>query len=178
MFGYFRGRQCRKMRRVLSDYIDERLTPSEQRMVEHHLDVCEGCRRELHSLRATVDLLHLVPIVSPSRSFALTRVEPVPRPATFVWLRAATAFATLLLVFLFVGDILSPSGGFPLPQGMLLRIAGEPGQFTSGDSALITGGPTLSLWQLELALLVVVAILGGATALVWRKGSKGGAKGV
>ena len=71
----FRGKGeplCRKVRGMLSEYIDNRLDSENKSLVERHLETCEACSKELESLRMTVQLLHRVPEVSVPRSFTVT----------------------------------------------------------------------------------------------------------
>lgn len=97
--------KCGKTEGMLSAYIDQCLSLKEQREVEYHLEACQRCQEELESLRATVGLLHRVPQVSPSRSFAIAEVKPAPR-RTAVWaLRAATSVAAVFLMLLFASDL-------------------------------------------------------------------------
>jgi len=99
--------ECAKTKGMLSAYIDQRLSLKELREVEHHLETCQRCREELDSLRATVGLLHRVPQVSPSRSFAIAEVKPVPRRTAAWALRAATSVAAVFLVLVFASDLLN-----------------------------------------------------------------------
>jgi anti-sigma factor RsiW len=66
---------CRRARNALSDYIDGRLADEEREAVEHHLERCAGCTREIESLRSTVEILHQVPDVALPRSFVLREAE-------------------------------------------------------------------------------------------------------
>jgi hypothetical protein len=113
----FRSRReplCRKIQGMLSEYIDNRLGSEDKRLVEHHLESCEACSKELESLRMTVRLLHRVPEVSVPRSFTI----PVPEPkregvlgsSSLRWLRPATAIAAIVLVVLLAGDFLNVFG--------------------------------------------------------------------
>ncbi len=77
-FRRFKKDECSRTRGMLSGYMDRRLNPEELARVEEHLRTCQGCREELESLRATVALLHRLPEVTPSRSFAVAPVAPVP----------------------------------------------------------------------------------------------------
>jgi hypothetical protein len=101
---------CRKVRGMLSEYIDNRLDGENKSLVERHLETCEACSNELESLRVTVQLLHRVPEVSAPRSFTVT--VPQPRresafgPASMRWLRPATAIVAIALVVLLMGDFL------------------------------------------------------------------------
>ena len=109
----FRGKGkplCRKVRGMLSEYVDNRLDGENKSFVERHLETCEACSKELESLRMTVQLLHRVPEVSVPRSF--TVIVPEPRresafgPASMRWLRPATAIVAIALVVLLMGDFL------------------------------------------------------------------------
>jgi len=109
----FRGKGkplCRKVRGMLSEYIDNGLDSENKSFVEHHLETCEACSKELESLRMTVQLLHMVAEVPVPRSF--TVIVPEPRresafgPASMRWLRPATAIVAVALVVLLMGDFL------------------------------------------------------------------------
>ncbi|MBN2099618.1 MAG: zf-HC2 domain-containing protein [Dehalococcoidia bacterium] len=89
---------------MLSSYVDWRLDPEESARVEEHLSACRGCREELESLRATVALLRSLPEVTPSKSFALAPVRPLPWRRALPAMRFATATAVLLLVAAFAVD--------------------------------------------------------------------------
>ena len=96
--------ECSKTRDMLSGYADRRLNPEDAARVEGHLRTCLGCREELESLRATVALLHRLPEVTPSRSFAVAPVRPLPGRRALPALRFATAGVVLLLVLAFAAD--------------------------------------------------------------------------
>ncbi len=107
----FRGKGeplCRKVRGLLSEYIDSSLSSEDKSFVEHHLQTCEGCSKELESLRVTVRLLHSVTEVPVPRSFTVTVPEPKRGsafgPASLRWLRPATAIVAIALVVLLAGD--------------------------------------------------------------------------
>ncbi len=186
---FFRKNECQKVRQTLSGYIDCRLNPKEQDKVESHLKGCEACRLELDSLRTTVDLLHRVPMVAPRRSFAIA--EPRRRPAfgRLNVLRAATAVTGLLLVVVFLGGLLFPiepgfeRDGVPTPAPpeaqYLTQEDGVTPQPSPGLSEAITAVILVSplLWQIEIALLGFVILLGGMTAFVSWQRRKGGGKG-
>lgn len=96
---------------MLSAYIDGELSPKEQATVEKHLARCADCAHNLHTLRQTVVLLRELPPVAVPRSFAIRPVQAARRPSFFqtrrayVFLRAATALATVLLVVVLAGDV-------------------------------------------------------------------------
>ncbi len=100
--------QCRKVRGMLSEYIDNRLDAEKKTLVERHLQTCEACSKELESLQMTVQLLHRVPEVPVPRSFAVTVPQPkretVFGSASLRWLRPATAIIAIALVVLLAGD--------------------------------------------------------------------------
>jgi hypothetical protein len=109
----FRGKGeplCRKVRGMLSEYVDNRLDSEDKNLVERHLETCEACSKELESLRMTVQLLHRVAEAPAPRSF--TVIVPEPRresafgPASMRWLRPATAIVAVALVVLLMGDFL------------------------------------------------------------------------
>jgi hypothetical protein len=99
---------------MLSEYIDNRLGSEDKSLVEHHLESCEACSKELESLRMTVRLLHRVSKVSVPRSFTIPVPEPkregILGPTSLRWLRPATAVATIVLVVLLAGDFLNVFG--------------------------------------------------------------------
>ena len=124
MFGRQNKNACHRIGEMLSPYIDGHLNSVERDVVEYHLDVCESCTRELGSLKATVELLHSMPIASVPRSFTLVEA---PRKQAHVpfgmsvtnWLqgmaiinttnmnrlRLATAIAAVLLLVILGGDL-------------------------------------------------------------------------
>jgi predicted anti-sigma-YlaC factor YlaD len=181
---------------LLSPYIDGQIGSSERDRVESHLEECQVCRRELELLRATVNLLHRVAVVSPPRSFALAEVDAKRRPAALKreapqWrrvpalgsLRVATAVAALLLVFVLAGDATHLFEAGPVENRAALQgtpvadevqgtsVTDEIVGDVSFDSEVFTDGEGY-IWpvlELELALTGVVLILGGATAVLWHR---------
>jgi hypothetical protein len=109
--GKWGGSQCRKVRGVLSEYIDNRLDGEKKTLVERHLQKCEACSKELESLQMTVQLLHRVPEVPVPRSFMVTVSKPKRESAlgsaSLRWLRPATAIIAIALVVLLAGDFLN-----------------------------------------------------------------------
>jgi hypothetical protein len=108
--------RCSGTRDALSGYIDGRLDPEEAVRVEEHLNTCRGCREDLESLRATVALLRSLPEVTPSRSFAVAPVKPLPGRRVLPALRFATAGAVLLLASAFAVDWSGAFDGGMLPN--------------------------------------------------------------
>jgi len=179
---------CERTKERLSAHIDQRLSLTDQNEVEHHLNSCQGCREEFASLRAMVGLLHRMPQVSPSRSFAIAaEIKPLPRPRAFPALRAATAIVAVALVFLFASDTAnlfeSATSAIDQPGGNSQEgsqrddasssLNGGNSATDQEDPALSSGEESLSeagwLDPLEYSLLGVAVILGGATLLSWRK---------
>ena len=103
----FRKDKCSQTRGILSAYMDQQLGLHEREEVEQHLKACRGCQQELDSLRATVQLLHRVPQVSPARSFAVIEAKPMPRWSPFPVLRTATAVVAACLVLVFALDVVN-----------------------------------------------------------------------
>lgn len=141
--------------------------------MESHIEGCDACRRELESLGATVNLLHRVALVSPPRSFALAEVVPVRGPAAFGALRIATAAAVLVLAFLFVGDAMHLFG-----VGLIEERFAPLAEDVSGMGGAPAQGEEY-VWpvrEIELAVLGVVVVLGGTTAIVWQRRRRVGEK--
>jgi hypothetical protein len=126
--------ECSKTRELLSGYMDQHLNPEEGAHVEGHLRTCPGCREELESLRATVVLLHRLPEVTPSRSFAVAPVRPLPGRRALPALRFATAGVVLLLVLAFAVD--------------------QTNLFHAGDPSTLSFGPAVTSEEEEAYWLV------------------------
>ena len=172
-----RKSECQEIQGMLSLYIDGMLSPLEREKLESHIEGCEACRWELESLEATVNLLQRVAMVSPPRSFALAEVAPKRRPAAFGTLRVATAVAVLVLAFLFLGDALHLFGAGLIGERLAPQVTPTAGEVLDMGGAPPEGeGYVWPLRQLELALLGVVVVLGGATAILWQKRRKGAEK--
>jgi hypothetical protein len=114
--------------------MDQHLNPEEVAHVEGHLRTCPGCREELESLRATVALLHRLPEVTPSRSFAVAPVRPLPGRRALPALRFATAGVVLLLVLAFAVD--------------------QTNLFHAGDPSTLSFGPAVTSEEEEAYWLV------------------------
>ena len=107
MIGIWGGRGHSRVSRLLSAYIDGKVSVREAEAVRAHLGACDRCRRELDTLRATVELLRQLPELETPRSFALTvapvEVAPAPRIAWAAGLAASAA--GLFLVALLLGGL-------------------------------------------------------------------------
>ena len=161
---------CGHTRGALSGYVDERLPQKETERVQEHLSECAGCREELESLRATVQLLHRVPQVPPPRSFAVAEARPVPGWSAVWVLRVATA---VVAVFLLLTVVFDAANVFEGPQRGVLNERGEQSaeMFIPGGGE--EGGTTSTeeagwVRPLEYGLLGVVVVLGGGTLAYWR----------
>lgn len=127
--------RCHLTKGRLSAYMDQQLTLQEQREVEEHLGLCQGCRQELGSLQATVSLLRKVPQAVPRRSFAVTEARPLPRWSPFPALRVATAVMAVFLVLVFAEDMAHLFQTVPVvteEKGALSYEAG-PGESSTDD---------------------------------------------
>ena len=120
---------------LLSDYLDQRLTPAERRRVDTHIETCWECRRELQGLQEAVYMLRNTPVMPVPRSFALTTSMVAPQPSAGLYLmgvRAAIAVAAALVVMV-VGDglgLLGPSQ----PHVPVISALAEPAPVISGGS--------------------------------------------
>ena len=96
---------------MLSAYLDRELSPKEQARVEKHLVQCAACAQNLHTLRQTVALLGELPAVAVPRAFTVRPTPAAQRLSFFrtrqayVYLRAATALATILFAVVLAGDV-------------------------------------------------------------------------
>lgn len=136
--------------------MDRQLNHSQQAKLEAHLQACEACQHELESLRATVGLLHLTPMVEAPRSFVLRPQQDIrPRLKFQGVMRWSTALAAALLLIVLAGDGLSsfalrasPAAppGAPGPAGM--RASAPENEATGGaapPSARSQSAPAQSL---------------------------------
>lgn len=130
---------------LLSDYLDQRLTPTERQRVDAHIQDCWECRRELQGLQETVYMLRNTPVVSVPRSFALSAALAAPQPSSgpyLMGLRAAVAVAVALVVVV-LGDglgLIGPDQSQAPPFSALV----EPEPVTSigsGPESAVPIGP-------------------------------------
>jgi len=133
---------CKKIRDLLSEYINKTLNDDEQVLVEQHLDICEACSKQYQSLLATVNCLNRVPLVEVPRSFAIREVEAVSgagnifHPEKWRWLRPATALVAVALIAVLCVDFLMLDGGGGLYSASDQTAFGPPieqGANMSGD---------------------------------------------
>jgi anti-sigma factor RsiW len=52
---------CRELVEVITDYLEDRLSPADRRRFEEHLDACETCRLYLEQFRETIRTLGRLP---------------------------------------------------------------------------------------------------------------------
>jgi len=72
-----------ELREALGRHLEGELGSAERREVERHLSVCAPCRAELHELRATVELLRVLPDPEPPADLVpgvLRRLESTASP--------------------------------------------------------------------------------------------------
>ena len=137
-----RKTHCQTITEMLSSYLDGCLDHVEQDMVQYHVDICDGCHRELETLQKTVQLLHDVPVVPVPHSFALASApeariwDPFSIPR-MNWFRIATAAAVISLAVVLTGDL---SGFFHTeisPEtAMVLEKMPQEGKATSPAEAI------------------------------------------
>ena len=200
MFGKRKEVSCSKVRRLLSPYIDGRVSARERERVEEHVRTCVECRHELDSLQMTVQLLHRVPAAPPPRSFALAAElakRPVRQPG-LLWLRPATALAVVVLLFLFVGDMFQVFEPSAPPPPTPTPVAPEEPKFMAPGVQDVTeeaapptppeaapgypvappqeiGRPWAGFWlhQMEIAFAALVLVLGSIWLFTIRKRKSG-----
>jgi predicted anti-sigma-YlaC factor YlaD len=51
-----RGLTCHEVVEIISDYLENALSPVDRRRVEQHLEVCPGCTAYLEQMRETIRL--------------------------------------------------------------------------------------------------------------------------
>jgi hypothetical protein len=102
----------RRIREMLSLYIDGELSSGDRARVEEHLAECDDCTWELETLRQTVELVGQLPKVPVPRAFTIYET-PRPRPFglfqarwVYTYLKGATALAAALLILVLAADAL------------------------------------------------------------------------
>jgi anti-sigma factor RsiW len=48
---------CKELVEIVTDYLEDRLSPDEKRRFEHHVAGCKGCRNYLDQMRETIHLV-------------------------------------------------------------------------------------------------------------------------
>ena len=146
---------------LISDYVDEILSPDEAARLEAHLAGCPACTADLEGLRQVVGSLHRLLPVAPPRSFALTPAQARqlrPSPVYRFSLVAAGLAAAFLLCCLALDlfNVFSPQTTHPTvaQQTVLPTATPDPnvgtlapketriaGGSNSGASANVTPAP-------------------------------------
>jgi hypothetical protein len=135
----------RRLRRDLSAYLDEMLSPGARRRLDGHLDTCGACRQELAELRATRGVLSDLPLAQVPRSFALAAApQPVEglRPAARrleFGLRLGTAAAAFALAVVVIGDFAGLPGGEEEEEAAPVAMQRHEGEVVPG----IVPAPTM-----------------------------------
>jgi len=131
----------------LSAFLDGQVTHRERMRVQKHLEECAACRADLEALRHTVALLRAVPAVKPPRSFLLPAREVIQqrqaqrRRLAYVYMQAATAVATVLLVLVVSGDAvlrylpISPAARISEIRPAATAVLMEPGAVLETEGA-------------------------------------------
>jgi len=102
----------RRIREMLSVYIDGELPSGDRARVEAHLAGCADCTWELETLHQTVDLVGQLPKVPVPRAFTIQETLRPRRVGLFqtrwayTYLKGATALAAVLLILVLAGDAL------------------------------------------------------------------------
>ncbi len=150
MFGKSKKGKCDAFRGMLSPYVDNRLNPQDKQALESHLATCQGCGKELESLRETVKLLRCVPQVPVTRSFAVREASPSPvrARAGYGAMRWATAAIVMVLVVMAAGDlfhIYPEKAGPSLPDSvaMTTQTPGPTGSGNDRNGGLAESTPSL-----------------------------------
>ncbi|MFQ5810296.1 MAG: anti-sigma factor family protein [Armatimonadota bacterium] len=118
---------CRRVKRLLSIYMDDDCSPGERAQVEEHVEACGDCAGLLDELRRTTELVSSLPAEETSDGFmsALTpklrELEQAPEPGllrrAMQWItdsqvrwQTATAGALVLVVAISVVGVLNRDG--------------------------------------------------------------------
>lgn len=126
-----------RARELLSEYLDQRLTPDGTEWVELHLRECERCSDELRALQTTRQMLHSLPRARLPRSFILEAApRPAPMPRSFFWLRTATATAAAAFVALLAVSAVLPMAGAPASMPAALQPMQAPARTAANDQAV------------------------------------------
>lgn len=108
MIGFLGIGKHSKLKTLLSSYLDDQVSPGERGEVEEHIATCSECRRDLETLRMSVDILRGLPQLETAKLF---RLEAAPEPLRASGLPAwatglATSAAAVLLAVLVIGETL------------------------------------------------------------------------
>ena len=62
-----REMSCQEMVELVTDYLEDALSPEERTRFEHHLGICDGCEEYVEQMRRTIRALGRLPEDSISR---------------------------------------------------------------------------------------------------------------
>lgn len=125
--------KCKKVKRKLCIYLDNKLNESQKAKIQQHLDHCSDCAREAQLLTQTQRTLKIWQDIEPSGHFSATFWRKVAEqeashplhPSFLTPLRHipfAVAVATVLILGLLLGAIV---GNYLLPQNGEAKIKNE-----------------------------------------------------
>jgi anti-sigma factor RsiW len=115
---------------TLSVFIDDRLTPDEERAVRAHLETCSTCQAHVDELESVVALLRALPSVETPRTFALgpRLISDPPNVLRlrrwYTITRVGAASLAAVFVFLSVGSLYL--GAQPTPSSVGLYAKAQP----------------------------------------------------
>jgi anti-sigma factor RsiW len=69
---------CNELVELITEYLEGALPASEAAAIEAHLSICEGCRRYLDQMRATLAALGSVPVETLSEDAINTLLAAFP----------------------------------------------------------------------------------------------------
>jgi hypothetical protein len=160
MSWFWRDRGATEHRYVqerLSAYLDRELSSREQGYVEHHLATCPHCRRELDTLRRTVEWTMELPVVPVPRAFTIPVAAPARRAPVGqrAWrlpvLQGATALVALLFVLAVVGEAFLP--------GMLPASAPAPAVYEREAALQAEATQVVDLMQEAVEVTIAVEMV-------------------
>lgn len=88
---------CEQIEKLLVDYADGQLSPSESNKVGEHLAKCEHCRNTLEVLQRSLDLARVIWEDGLEETKAV-RVSKTQRASRFQWRRYAAIAASILIL--------------------------------------------------------------------------------
>ncbi|MFW6126173.1 MAG: anti-sigma factor family protein [Chloroflexota bacterium] len=166
---------CKKVKGMLSPYMDGQLNPGEVDKVERHLRQCDTCRRELDSLEQAAGLLRQVPAVEPRCSFAVPAGAVTRRPALLGALRVAAATAAVFLALVLVGDAVGFFAAAPAEERTGRQEYADTfdtpspadGGLLGAEETVTEPGYTWPVRPVEFGLAGMTVVLGGASVVLW-----------
>ena len=108
-------KSCKDIERMLIDYADGRLSPSDSSRVAEHLAKCERCRQTLRALQSSLELAGVIWEDGLSETEAI-RVPIPEKVRKFQWAKYAAVAASILLVVTISGvwrALVRPAGKEP-----------------------------------------------------------------